>query len=725
MGGVKVVLKVLLALSFALFSNAWAGNAIWQETPDEGLESRSAESRYYRPLTADLPGLKLQLENAPQEFTSRQGATIELPMPDGTLQRFEVEESPIMEPELAALFPEIRTYRASGIDDPTATARLDTTPAGFHAMIQGALGTVYIDPDSAPGAYRSYFKGDFVAERGGAIDIPACSVHGARSGTGGLTHPILYPARTGAQMRTYRLAVAATGEYTQFYGGTVNAGQAAIVTAINRVNQIYKRDLAVRLVLVGNNSNLVYTNGATDPYTNNSGLTMLGENQTNVDSVIGAANYDIGHVFSTAGGGIASLSSVCGANKAMGVTGLSNPTGDPFYIDYVAHELGHQFGGNHTFNGTTSSCASPNRNASTAYEPGSGSTIMAYAGICGAENVQNSSDATFHAGSIAEMIGFVAGGEAVCSSSAATGNNPPDANAGGDYAIPCGTSSVLTGVATDPDVGDTLTYQWDQMDVGTATDSGNYGTDLGNNALFRSFPPRASAFRHFPRLPNQLAHRRDDAETLPTASRNMNFRLTVRDGNAGVDEDDVRITVDNSTGPFAITSLVPSRSSYNSFDAVTINWDVAGSDGAAVNCSSVDIDLLTFNAGRTSYCAHTLVSNTPNDGAQQIAIPVLANNNACFRVMCRNNIFYDITNSDVSIVAGSSAPTNCIAVDSSGGVSSNSVSAGSCSGGSSGGGNIAGGGGGGGAYDLWLLALLGVVWGCRLRFNACCRVQPR
>ncbi len=277
--------------------------------------------------------------------------------------------------------------------------------------------------------------------------------------------------RVSGSRRVYRLALAATGEYTQYHGGTVADALAAMVTAINRVNQIYGRDVAIQFVLVSTTDSVIYTDPDTDPYTNLSGFTMLTENQANLDAVIGSINYDIGHVFSTGGGGIAIVGGTCRADfKAQGVTGRPDPEGDLFYIDLVAHEMGHQMNAPHSFNGTTLNCAAPNRVAESAVEPGGGSTIMSYAGICGVEDLQNSADAIFHSLSIQQIIGFsTSGAGASCGTLNTTGNNAPVVSGGSDYIIPRETPFVLEGSATDVD-GDTLSYQWDQMDVnGTAT----------------------------------------------------------------------------------------------------------------------------------------------------------------------------------------------------------------------------------------------------------------
>ena len=364
----------------------------------------------FRIFTLNVNEVRNVLISAPQErnvLAKNSNTILYLPLPDGGFGRFRIVDSPVMEKGLSDKYPEIRTYEGQGIDDPYASVRLDLTPQGFHAMIMTASDMIFIDPYAKGDTYNyiSYFKKDFTLKNS---DFH-CEV--IDEGAKNKQIPEKRSPLTEGQLRTYRVAIAADGEYTIFHGGTVALGLAAVVTALNRVDGIYETEVSVRMILVANNDLIIYTNASTDPYTNNNGGTMLGQNITTCNSVIGSANYDIGHVFSTGGGGVAYLGCVCGSNKAGGVTGLPSPIGDPFYIDYVAHEMGHQFGGNHTFNSTTGSCGGGNRSANAAYEPGSGATIMAYAGICCDRPLPHNSDPYFDAKSFDEIINFSTGGQ--------------------------------------------------------------------------------------------------------------------------------------------------------------------------------------------------------------------------------------------------------------------------------------------------------------------------
>jgi len=353
--------------------------------------------------------------------------TIRLPMPDGSLADFEIFESPVMEAALAQRFPEIKTYKVYGIDDPLASGRLDMTPQGFHAMLYTSQGRVFIDPQAG-----SQWLDHYQARSRSTSQSPGYTC-GVDDHALSMTPVSQSAARAAERIRgsilEYRLAVAATAEYVASVfnasrkESAVDQAQAAIVTAINRVNVIYERDLGIRLVLVANNDRLI-ENGGNVVFSNGDGSRMFVENQAWIDSRIGKSNYDIGHVFGTGSGGLAFRGSACDRrNKAKGVSGIFNPLGDPFYIDFVAHEIGHQLNAEHSFNGTTMSCRT-GRIRSSPFEPGSGSTIMAYAGICGVENLQLNSDATFHAASIAQIDSFTAAGGSCYNRVAATPANP-------------------------------------------------------------------------------------------------------------------------------------------------------------------------------------------------------------------------------------------------------------------------------------------------------------
>ena len=621
--------------------------------------------------------LKQLLFRASFEGRSEVTSEIELPVTTGEIQRFKLEESPIMAPELAAKYPEIKTYKVHGIDNPAAGGRLSISPKGFHAMISDPSGTFYIDPESGD-TYKAYSKKSQVHP-----EPFKCGVEG-HNHLAPLGTTASRPAyRTAGSLRVYRLAVATTGEYVEAIGdvdGDLDIDKddaiVEIINAINRVDQIYERDLGVRLVLIGQNTDIVYTNKFTDPYTdpysntdtcaiNNtcaSTADLLEQNQTNINSVIGLDNYDIGHVFSRGGGGLAEVGSVCRDSvKAGGVTGLPNPTGDSFYIDFVAHEIGHQFSAEHSFNGTTSSCAAPNRWQASAFEPGGGSTIMSYAGICKSENIVNNADAVFHAGSIDYIDSFTTSGSGSNCGELLNISNPnePVVDAGNDYTIPRKTPFILTATGEDGDP-DSLTYTWDQMDAGTATTSSTLGTDLGNNSLFRSYLPRSEHTRHFPALGTTLQNKYDDSENLACLSRSINFRVTVRDGKSGIGKDNVRLSVDNGSGPFRITSFNQSQSlSPGNYD---INWDVANTDKTPVNCSLIDISLLTFKFLKTSY-SETPLARTDNDGSATVTIGNILNSRARFKIQCSDNIFYDISDADLTFTGGIALSTTGNKVD--------------------------------------------------------------
>lgn len=628
---------------------ALSNNAFWSDFT--GAENKISISQNtlpekYRKLQLNLNGFRNLLSSAPFEHSVsavNSPLIIELPSPDGKFQKFYVTEYSMMEQGLAVQYPEMKTYTVKGIDDPYAVGKIDFTIAGFHGMIKTPNGDYFIDPVSLQNTeiYMSFYKSDFIRKYSFE-----CLVNEVAENSEIMNSQ--NSDLTGQQLRTYRLACAASGEYTAVFGGTVAGGQAAIVTAVNRVNGVYENEFSVRMVLVANNSLLVYTNSATDPYTNSSGSTMLGQNQTNLTTVIGSANYDFGHVFSTGGGGVASLGVICiSTSKARGVTGLPNPVGDPFYIDYVAHEMGHQFKGNHSFNGSTGSCSGGNRNSTTAWEPGSGSTIMGYAGICSPQDLQLNSDAYFHSGNVIEITTFTQTGTgSTCPVVTNTGNTPPTVTVPtGGFSIPISTPFQLTGSATDAQTPNSLTYCWEEYDLGAA---GAPTAPVGDAPIFRSFSPVVSSTRTFPKLSDLLNNTSTIGEILPTYSRNLKFRLTVRDnspGGGGINYDTLSFKVSNASGPFLVTQ--PNTAVNLSAGPQTVTWNVANTTAAPVNCALVNIKLST-DGGNTFPV--TLISNTSNDGSETVFLPNISTSNARIKIESVGNIFFDISNTNFTIV---------------------------------------------------------------------------
>ncbi|HKO57363.1 MAG TPA: zinc-dependent metalloprotease family protein [Thermoanaerobaculia bacterium] len=614
---------------------------------EEEIASQAGGVRALIPRAAqyvrlDIEAFQNAVAGAPLELTpgaADAAPVMTLPMPDGSFARFRVEESPIMEADLAARLRDVKTYRGEGIDIPEATARLDVTREGFHGFVLSPAGAVFIDPYSRGDRanYISYWHYDF--ERPVGTPPFHCGVDAQHASLQKLKSRAT--AARGSILRTYRLALACTGEYAAYYGGTVAGAQAGMVTTINRVNGIFEREVAIRLTMVDNTS-ICFTNAATDPYDNTQRGNDLQANQTTIDAKIGSGNYDIGHLFGTGEGGIvAAIGVVCTPLfKAKGLTGWSPPQGDPFDVQLVAHEIGHQFGAHHSLNATTP-CKDA-RDGPSAYEPGSGSTIMSYAGFCGDQNLQEFSDPYFSGGSFDEIVAYT--DSVGCASQTSTGNAPPSPTAPPPITIPASTPFYLTGSATDPN-GDALTYCWEEHDLGTSSPP---NTDDGNRPIFRSFNAVASPTRTFPRLPYLLANTTSVGESLPVTTRTMNFRLTARDNWTGVNWASTTVSVTNAAGPFVVTT--PNTNvTWAAGSTRTVTWNVAGTNAAPVNCSLVKILLATDGGVSNNYTM--LVSSTPNDGSEQVTVPGVTTAAARIRVECSTIPFFDVSDVNFAISA--------------------------------------------------------------------------
>ena len=656
---------LLLFIGYGTISYAQNHRSVWTDIKETSISSKGQREIIpdkYRTLKLDLNGMKQILSQAPKEnLTSvreEKKAIVSLPLTDKGFADFYVIETPVMAPGLSAKFPDIKTYSGYGVENRALTVVLDLTPQVFHAMIHTPEGLLFIDPYNRNTAteYIVYAKKDYklkpekAFEETSVLNVdPATTqqikklVEEKRKETGDGAQP----RPNGENLRTYRLAVAATGEYTAFHGGTVHAALAAINTTVNRINFIYIREVAIRMILVERNNLIVYTNAATDPYTNGDPGAMINENQANIDAVIGNENYDIGHVFGTNSGGLAGLNVVCQTEiKALGVTGSGSPVGDPFDVDYVAHEMGHQFGGNHSFNGDAGACAG-NRVESKAFEPGSGSTIMAYAGICGAQDLQPNSDAYFHTESYDEIVIYstlLEGNSCPVVSSSSNSVPVPDAGVSG-LAIPKSTPFTLTASATDADE-DSVFYCWEQYNLGP---EGHPDLPVGDAPIFRSFNPTTSPSRTFPKLSDIINNVHTIGELLPSYGRTLNFSLQVRDNwfmGGGVDYENMLVFVAENSGPFTVTSPNTSATTWIANSASTVTWDVANSNLAPVNCSSVRI-LLSTDGGWTFPIV--LAANTPNDGTQAVIVPNLSTTTARIKVEAIGNIFFDMSDHNFTI----------------------------------------------------------------------------
>lgn len=653
-------------IAFFTFSLGY-GQSAWSKIELQDVDKLEKVTRKSVPTEfelfhLDLAVFKQQLAGAPVrgEFKGRSKQLIYLPNEQGILERFYVMETPIMEKELARKFPMIKSYAAQGVDNPTAVARFSVTQFGLHNMtLTPGKNVLYIDPFTEDREnYVVYTKNaisnssqNFECLTSEEMELPA------------LENQILsenaVTAADDSKLRTYRLALSCTGEYGAIFAGSGTTQQkkaniqAQMAITMTRVNGVYERDLAITMIFVANNDLILYFNGSNDPW--------VGEYNTKtaqtIDAAIGLANYDIGHNFNTSGGGNAGcIGCVCSTtsspnsdnHKGRGFTGLPNPTGDAFDIDYVAHEMGHQFGGFHTQ--SSANCYSGN--GLTEVEPGSGSTIMGYAGIC-PPNVQNNSDAYFHYVTIRDITNNVQTGvSSSCAQITNFSNSAPVITPISDYVIPISTPFVLTANATDVD-GDVLNYTWEQNDPELFSQANTSTPSQFNTTgpLFRSFEGTENPSRYFPRMATILAGQSGSTwEVLPSLSREMNFALTVRDnvaGGAQTATDEMQITVSDVAGPFSITSQ-NSAVSYAAGTNQTVTWSVAATNQMPVNTKFVDIYLSTNNGNTFPIL---LASQVPNDGSEIITIPNLVGSTNRIMVKGHKNIFFDVSNAAFSITA--------------------------------------------------------------------------
>ena len=655
-----VILSAILVSSLTF--KAQSNMVFWQpinETKISVNGKRDIVPNTYKTFHLDMTNLKTLLATAPSDkmvSVKNSSVIVELPMPNGKIEHFSVVESPVMDEALQASYQNIKTYSIHGIDDIYASGKLDVTEFGFHGMVRSPNGDAYIDPYCKwnTADYISYYTFDFEKP---FIDRGICEgAIGENNSTQKVSAPTIQIC-AGTNLRTYRLAIACTGEYAVAATGSATPTKAQtlakVVTSVNRVDGVYETEAAIRMVLVSTTTLVLFTTAGTGFTTsdNNNASTLISKSQSVITNTIGSANFDIGHTFSTGGGGLAQLGCVCNtSSKASGITGSPSPVGDPYDIDYVAHEMGHQFGGDHSFKSALGSCGG-NGNLSTSMEPGSGVSIMAYAGICSTDDLAPHSIAYFHSVSFDEIMAYSNTGTGnSCPVNTATGNHAPAVTGSASYVIPSSTPFSLTGSATDVD-GDALTYQWEEADAATAFGNWNSGT----KPFFRSYNPTTSPTRSFPILSSILAgpasYTTVIGEFLPTTAQTLKFRLTARDnkmGGGGLCYAVSTITV-SATGPFAVTSQSTTGISYPAGTSQTITWNVNGTNAAPVNCANVNI-YVSINAGLT----YSLVlANTPNDGTENVAMPSLTVTSATCRVKVESvgNIFFDLNDKNFTITA--------------------------------------------------------------------------
>lgn len=638
-------LRLVLSITIGFLSfYASAQSGYWE---NEGFITSATSStlkqlniRQARAYTLETALIRKELSQISQQ-NGRQ-KIVYFPNEFGQQIGYVVAEKSVLSPALAAKYPAIKSYWGYAQDNRHDKIYFSLSHNGIEAMMVDAnQGNSFLQKTShEDNKYLLYNRQDEISAESNFI----CSTRAELEKDANLFTAKLADDQL---LRTYRIAVSATGEYTQFHGGTVADALAAINATLTRVNVVFEADLAVNLQLVANTDAVIYTDPATDPYDGNLNTQV----QNTITANIGAANYDVGHLFHRAAdnGNSGFIGSVCVDNqKGSAFASALIPQGDRFDLDYVAHELGHQFGANHTW-------SFDNEGTLVQAEPGSGTTIMGYAGIAQEDNVALNGDDYFHYYSILQIAQYLE--TTSCAVTAALTNTPPVITPTGDFIIPRSTAFVLTGTATDVDTGDVLTYAWEQIDDGLVTSS-NFGPNRPNGANFRSQKPSTSMARYFPKLAEVVQGNLTQSnptvntawETVSDVAREFNFALTVRDNATGggqVVSDLSKIDVVNSAGPFSVSSQATAET-YDAGTTQTISWDVANTNKSPVNAQLVDIFLST-NGG--SSFPVILAEDVMNDGEHEIIVPGTATVAGRIMVKASNNIFFAVNSSDFTINA--------------------------------------------------------------------------
>lgn len=673
---------LLLLLSATGFSQ---GNEYWspnRQNPAEITTDKSVRRQTF-PREFSLFDLDLGLlRQSLFTITDRSGSVIiSLPNVSGAMEQFEVFEASNFEPGLQARFPDIRAFSGKGISDPSATLKLSFSPGGIQAMVfRTDAENEFIEPYSAD--HHTYAVFNSYREKG-KLPWKCTTEEKLAIGLDGKVKALNVTARSGGDLKTMRLAQSVTAEYSNYFGATSSSQVSLVMTAINntltRCNGVYEKDLALHLNLVSNTTSVIYYNPSTDPYSpasSGAGGAWNSELQNTLTSVIGEANYDVGHLFGASGGGgnAGCIGCVCtNGSKGSGYTSPADgvPQGDNFDIDYVVHEIGHQLGGNHTFSHS-------NEGTGVNKEPGSGITIMGYAGITSQDMAPHSYD-FYHQATIGQIQTNLGSKTCPVTTSITATNSTPVVAALTNYTIPKSTPFALTGSATDANSGDVLTYCWEQNDNASTSQTGTNSVASPTKASgpnWISFRPTTSTVRYFPQLSTILAggtvtgpmsggDAGANSEALSSVARTLNFRLTVRDNAvystspASVGQTNYAnmvVTVSSASGPFTVTS--PNTAvSWTGGSSQAITWNVASTTASPVSCANVKISLST-DGGQTF--PTVLVSSTPNDGTETVVIPNTATTTARIKVEAVGNIFFDIGNTNFTITSGSScaAPTS-------------------------------------------------------------------